>query len=349
MRNKAMIATIVLGVAAIVVQALFLGRGPGAQPAEAAQPPEAVAERIVAPGRVEPISEEIDVGAEIPGKLASVPVEEGDRVRRGQVIATLENADYRAAVASARATVAQREAELRRVVNGARGQERHEAEAAVREAEAILRQNESEMARRRTLFDDGVIAREEFERAEREFRVARERTEAARQRALLVNDDAREEDRSAAVAAVEYARAQLAEAEARLAKTAIHAPLDGVIVRKHLHAGEMVSDQMNTVIVTVADTSVLRVRADIDEVDVARIRVGQPATMTAAAYGDQKFTGHIVRVGQILGRKNVRTDEPTERVDTKILETLIELDAGQELPLGLRVDVFVERTPHPGE
>jgi len=47
-------------------------------------------------------------------------------------------------------------------------------------------------------------------------------------------------------------------------------------------------------------------------------------------------------VGRILGRKNVRTDEPSERVDTKILETLVELDPGQQLPLGLRVDSFVE-------
>jgi HlyD family secretion protein len=47
-------------------------------------------------------------------------------------------------------------------------------------------------------------------------------------------------------------------------------------------------------------------------------------------------------VGEILGKKNVRTDEPSERVDTKILETLVEVDGGQHLPLGLRVDSFVQ-------
>ncbi len=51
----------------------------------------------------------------------------------------------------------------------------------------------------------------------------------------------------------------------------------------------------------------------------------------------------MIRVGRILGKKNVRTDEPSEHVDTKILETLVELDPGQQLPLGLRVDSFVER------
>jgi hypothetical protein len=53
----------------------------------------------------------------------------------------------------------------------------------------------------------------------------------------------------------------------------------------------------------------------------------------------------VVRVGRLLGKKNVRTDEPTERVDTKILETLVELDSGRELPLGLRVDAFIQISP----
>jgi hypothetical protein len=52
--------------------------------------------------------------------------------------------------------------------------------------------------------------------------------------------------------------------------------------------------------------------------------------------------GRVFRVGNILGKKNVRTDEPSEHVDTKILETLVELDAGQKLPLGLRVDSYVQ-------
>ena len=80
---------------------------------------------------------------------------------------------------------------------------------------------------------------------------------------------------------------------------------------------------------------------DVDETDVDRVHVGQKAYVTADAYGKQKFWGHVVRVGEQLGPKNVRTDEPNERVDVKILETLVELDKGVELPVGLRVDTFV--------
>jgi HlyD family secretion protein len=90
-----------------------------------------------------------------------------------------------------------------------------------------------------------------------------------------------------------------------------------------------------------ADRSRVRVRMDVDESDVAHLRAGQPAYVTADAFGDRRFAGTVVRVGQILGTKNVRTDEPTERVDTKVLETLIELNDGHELPLGLRVQAFI--------
>jgi len=91
-----------------------------------------------------------------------------------------------------------------------------------------------------------------------------------------------------------------------------------------------------------ADDSTLRVRLDVDESDVSKLKVGQQAYVTAEAYGTRKFRGHVIRVGRILGKKNVRTDEPSEHVDTKILETLVELDPAQPLPLGLRVDSFVE-------
>ena len=71
------------------------------------------------------------------------------------------------------------------------------------------------------------------------------------------------------------------------------------------------------------------------------MRVGQTAYITAEAYGERRFTGKVIRLGEILGRKNIRTDEPRERVDTKILETLVELDPGANLPIGLRVDATI--------
>jgi HlyD family secretion protein len=240
--------------------------------------------------------------------------------------------------------VIQKEAELRRVINGARNQERREALAAVREAEVVMEQARAEMRRRQSLYHTGDIAREEAERAERQYEVARSRYEAAAQRHELITDQAREEDRAKAEAEAALARALLDEARAQLEKTAIRSPITGVILRKHMKTGEAVSNSLyaaSAPVVTVADTTTLCVRADVDEADVGRVRLGQRAYVTADAYGDKKFWGRVARIGKVLGKKKVRTDEPTERVDTKILETLIELDKGQELHLGLRVDAFI--------
>ena len=299
-------------------------------------------ELIAAPGRVEAVSEEIRVSSELSGRLKTVNVEEGDLVQRGQVLAELQNEDYRARVAEAEADLAQREAELRRTVNGAREQERREAEASMHAAKAVLNNAKSEAERRRGLADRNVISRDEAERFERAYQVARAQYEQAAQHFALVDAEAREEDRAHAEAAVATARAQLAEARAYYEKTFIRAPISGVILRKLRHTGESVSTQFDSPVITMADDTTLRVRLDVDEADVSKLRVGQQAYVTAEAYGQHRFSGRVIRVGRILGRKNVRTDEPSEHVDTKILETLVELDPGQQLPLGLRVDSFVE-------
>ena len=298
---------------------------------------------IAGPGRVEPYSEDIKIGSELSGRLKSVNVEEGDTIHRRQVIAELENSDYRAQVESARANVLAKEAALRKVVNGARRQERDEAWSSVNEAKAVMENSRSEFQRRQQLFAAGVVSREEMERFAREADVARAKYDAAVQQHALVDDHAREEDRSLAEADFQLANGQLAEAEARYEKTFIRSPIDGTVLRKHHRAGECVSNSSTVPdpILTIGDRKVLRVRVDVDETDVSKVRVGQSAYVTADAFGNQKFWGHVVRVGQQLGPKNVRTDEPAEKVDTKILETLVQLDPGSELPDGLRVDAFI--------
>ncbi len=115
------------------------------------------------------------------------------------------------------------------------------------------------------------------------------------------------------------------------------------MLRKHHRSGESVSNSSTVPdpILTIGDRKTLRVRVDVDETDVGKVQIGQKAYVTADAFGKQRFWGRVVRVGQQLGPKNVRTDEPTEKVDTKILETLVELDPGTQLPDGLRVDAFI--------
>lgn len=296
---------------------------------------------VAAPGVVEPRSESVKVSAQMSGTLQRLLVDEGDVVTAGQIIAELTNDDFRARVRSAEADLAAREADARRVVNGARTEERRQAEADVQQAEADLAHAKADHARAKELFDEKVISRAEMDRAVQTLHVAIARTESLRQKSALVDADAREEDRSRADADVALARARVAEARATLDKTIVRAPIDGVVLWRHAKAGESVSTQFDSPIVTIGDRSKLRVRVDIDETDIARIKLGQPAYVTADAFGDRRFQGRVVRIGQSLGKKNVRTDEPAERVDQKVLETLIELDDAHELPIGLRVRSFL--------
>ncbi len=325
---------------------------------------------VAAPGVVEAISEEIEVGAEIPGKLKQVLVEEGDEVLKGQTIAVLENSDFEAQIVSAKtqietlqrqketaeARTLQAETERARIFNGARPEERREALQSYEQTLPNIEQAKREVARREKLYESGDISREELERARRDLETLQKQSNATREKYNVVNADARKDDLNKADAAILLAEKQtdefdalIREAEARvrtaqanLDKTIVRAPITGVILRKRLKDGESVSPENQTGIVSIADISALRVRVDLDETDVAKVRENQKAFVTADAYGEQKFYGKIVKIGQILGKKNFRTERPTEKVDTKILEVLIELDANQKLPLGLRVDAFIE-------
>jgi HlyD family secretion protein len=326
-----------------VAGANFAMVGGHGQAARTDAPVPAMLSVVAGPGRVEPASEEVQVSAQLGGTLRRVAVEEGDRVSAGQVIAVLENDDYRARVASAEAEWRLKEAEARKVVNGARGQERGEAAASLHEAQAVLENAKADHERRRGLYAGQVISREEMDRADQQLHVAEARVEALRQHESLIDADAREEDSARAASDVALARAKLDEARAMYEKTFVRAPIGGVVLRRFRKAGESVSTQFDSPIVTLADRSTIRVRVDVDETEIGRVAVGQPAYVTADAFGDRRFPGHVIRVGQVLGKKNVRTDEPSERVDQKILETLLELTDGRELPIGLRVQAFMEK------
>lgn len=330
----------VLVLAGVAGAMWWMARPPEAAHGADVKPVVSVNRTIVGAGRVEPASEEILIGSEFDGRLRRVPVEEGDHVKAGQIVAELENAETVARIALAKAQVREREASLERLKAGSRHEERREAEATVREAEAVLANARAEEARRRSALDRGAISRSEYEITAREVKVAEARLDAARERTAVVVDETRIEDVRRVEAEIESARARVQETEALYAKTVIRSPIDGIVLRKRHRAGESISRTADP-IVSVGNVDRLRVRVDVDEEDVARLKLGAPTFVTATAYGDQKFPGKVARIGSALGRKNIRSDEPTERTDLKILETLIDLDPGVTLPVGLRVDARI--------
>jgi multidrug resistance efflux pump len=199
----------------------------------------------------------------------------------------------------------------------------------------------SERKRQEALCQFGLISRRDRERAEHDYQVAQAGLDQAREHSSLVSAPARPDELARAHAELDLARAQLDEAQAILEKTIVRAPFDGTVMRKVRRPGEAVSDRADTPIVSFGDNSRLRVRVDVDETDVGKVRVGGRAYFTAAAFGTQQFWGRVIQIGQELGKKNIETDQPTRKDDTKVLETLVELDGLPPLPTGLRVDSFL--------
>jgi HlyD family secretion protein len=347
MNRKLLLALAVLAIGAGAATLPMIG-GPSAQTPPAPQTFRAAlpAGAIAAPGRIEPVGEERDIAAELRGRLAAVLVDEGDKVEEGQILAEIVDGEYRARVAAMRGLVAVREAELARAIAGTRAQERREASAMVREAQSILDQARLDLARREPLASQGHVSREALDRSRSDVAAAEARLRARRERADLLEAGSRSEDVAIARALLDQAYGQLAEAEAYLEKTRVRSPIAGVVLHRFKRAGEGVSDQPPTPIVKIGDVSELRVRVDVDETDVGRVAVGQRAFVTADAWPGRRFQGTVIRVGQRLGRKTLRTDDPTERNDTKVLETLVALDPAEiALPTGLRVDAFILTAP----
>src|SRR5262249_22997192 len=149
---------------------------------------------------------------------------------------------------------------------------------------------------------------------------------AAEARAQAARAGSRSEDVASARAAVVSAEARLTQAKATLERRQIRAPYDGEILQVKARVGEFYTPGASDAPVVVGDTRRLRVRMDVDERDIGRVKAGQAAYAVADAFPGVRFTGKVAEIGRRMGRKNVRTDDPTERLDTKILEVVIDLD-----------------------
>ncbi|HLZ04183.1 MAG TPA: efflux RND transporter periplasmic adaptor subunit [Bradyrhizobium sp.] len=295
---------------------------------------------VAAPGLVEPIGEEREVGSQVIGIIQQMRIDENDEVRAGQIIAVVDNAEQVARLASARAELALREAELERTLNGARVEERREARATLDEAEANLDMARRDYARRLPLTISGTSPQSALDLATSTLHASEARRAVAAERLALIEAGSRAEDIAAARAQVDLARANVALAEALLDKTFIHSPIAGTVLRRERVAGEAVTNVPPTPIAIIGDLHRLRVRAEVDETDVGRVSVGEPVAITADAFPDQKFSGTVYRVLSRMGPKEVQTGRPADKVDTKVLQVLIDLDPGAKLPVGLRVDAF---------
>jgi HlyD family secretion protein len=322
---------------------------------------------VVAIGRVEPLLE-VTLANKIPGRIKAVLVKEGDPVRIGQPIIRFDDAEAQAQVRLARARVHTAEAEMRRaargletararwieVKSGARAEEIEAARAEVEQTRQKWDNLELDRRRFKQLLDAAVISRAEYDRAEAEAFIWRAKVRATEEQLKLLLAGPKPEtvaaawtvvqeaeaDVKRAEAQVVQARAELAHAQAQLASTVVDSTVNGKVTRKIVEPGEAVDISMPLIVL--GDVRKIIVKAEVDETEVGKLALGLPAEVTADAYPGRIFRGRIYEIGQAVGKRRIRPEDPAKIQDMKVLETKIEIQEGaEELKLGMTVDVTI--------
>ncbi len=264
-----------------------------------------IEQHLVAIGRVRVVTR-VGLIAQTSGRVMRVTVEDGARVRPGDLLVQLDDSEARAAVAEARAAVAQARARIEqlREVNAVVASEQ------VREAEANAVRAEADYARVTALASAGAAAARDVEEARRQLEVARAARAAARARqdaAAPKGADAR-----IAASALRESEARLAAAQVRLDQTRVIATQDGVVLTRHVDPGAIV--RVGDILIEMAGEADTQIVIEPDERNLAWLRVGQPAKASADAYPDDVFDAHITFVAPAVDRQRgsieVRLDVP---------------------------------------
>lgn len=296
--------------------------------------------KLASPGRIEGKSETVEVGAAIDGVVQMILVREGQHVGQGQPLAEIACEDLRSAYKVTLAEAESLRQTRNRLVRGSREEERQAAAQQTAAARAVLEQTRAQLDRMAKLRDAQAISKAAYEQALRDFEVADAELKRAGRNEELVNAGPLPEELNRADADIHAAEDRMKLADDKLQKCVVRAPLSGTILRVNLRQGESFALLSPRPLFSLADISGRRVRAEVDERDVAKVRLGQKVTVSCDAYPGKRFTGTVTRVAPVMGNKSVRTGDPSDKADRDVLEVYAALEAGASaLPIGLRTTV----------
>jgi HlyD family secretion protein len=216
---------------------------------------------VTASGEVRP-KRYVNVGANVSGRLVEIAVEEGDRVKKGQVLAKVESERYQAVQRQSEAGLAAGQADLAR-------------------AEADLGASKLAFDRAKKMRDEKLVSEQDYDQAEADFKMKTAQVDSARRR----------------VAQLQAARDSTKD---DLTKTTVISPMDGQVTNLPMEAGEMVIGAMSfqpTTIMTVADLSVMECQVMVDETDFRNLKLGQEARIKVDALEGLEFKGEVTEIG----------------------------------------------------
>jgi HlyD family secretion protein len=254
---------------------------------------------------------EVDMAFRVPGRIDTIAVDEGQRVERGAILATLDTSSIEARTAEADAAVAQARAQLAKLRRGNRPQDIAQARARVAAAEATARNAQADYQRRQPLVEPGAISRDQWAQAVADRDRAAAQLAEARQALSLLTEGARSEDIAAAAAQLRAAEAGRRGIGTDLQDTRLLAKSAGTVVTRAREPGAIV--QPGETVLTLSIDRPMRVRAYVGEPDLSRIAPGMKVVITA--------DGNPRRYGGTIGYISPRAEFTPKSVETADLRT----------------------------
>lgn len=301
---------IVFGSIALVVVLIALkymgvyGKVDGTKVTAEAVKKRTITEIVSASGKIYP-EIEVKVSPDISGEITELTVQEGDTVKKGQVVARIFADIYSITANQAAAGVAQTQAQV------------DNSKAALNALKAQMEQAEKTFEMQKQLFEEKVISKNEFNIAEANYKSS------------LANYNAAKEGIRSGQASVQSAQASLARANKDLSRTALVAPMDGVVSLLNVKKGERVvgSNMMaGTEMMRIADMAKIEVRVDVSEGDVPKVQLGDSAIVTVDAYSDRKFKGIVTQIASSnngASAQSVTANTTTDVTNYKVYIRLI--------------------------
>jgi HlyD family secretion protein len=269
-----------------------------------------IARSVVATGKIQPLSK-VEVKSKASGIVKKLYVDYGDTVRHGQVLAELDKETLQAQVAEARAQLLSAQAALQRTRVEAQG------------PDIPFLKSAAERARR--LYEQGLISTNVLEDAQKEYELALNKQRAAHSN-VAVNE-----------AEVARTRATLDRADTDLRNSTIVSPMDGLVLSRDVEVGDAVSSilvlgSQATLVMTLGDVTSVYVLGKVDEADIGKIFLGQPARITVESFKDKKFVGKVTKISPFGKEKdNVTTFEVRVSIDNPGGELKANMSANAEI------------------
>ena len=317
-RKKVIIAVIVVAVLGAAAGAnIYFRREQGPQIAAEAIRTRDLEAIVSASGKVQP-KRQVNISAQQMGRVTRLAVEEGQRVKAGQFLLEIDPRQLEGQMQRGEASVAAAKSGLAQARVSVSS-----AETALEQAKAGLQLSQQNLKRQQDLWKDGLTTRESLERAQNEVTVREADVKRSQQ-----DITARQQEIETREQQIKQEQAGLSTTRYNMTQIVIESPMDGIVTRRNIEQGETaVMGTMNnagTVLLTIADMSMLEAEVEVDETDIPFVALGQQAKIKIDAVEDREFRGHVTEIGNSPIQTNSQQGGQRQATTFKVVITLDE-------------------------